>query len=84
MAATADAETAFLIARAVGDRTASIGGAAGGRGAYFLHTDDFEVSAACLVAAGVVFEEGPRHEPYGRVAVFGDLYGNRWDLIAAG
>jgi hypothetical protein len=50
MAATADAETAFLIARATGDQTASIGGAAGGRVAYFLHTHDFEASAARLVA----------------------------------
>jgi catechol 2,3-dioxygenase-like lactoylglutathione lyase family enzyme len=56
MAATADAETAFLVARATGDQTASIGGAAGGRVAYFLH-HDFEASAARLAAAGVAFEE---------------------------
>jgi uncharacterized glyoxalase superfamily protein PhnB len=84
MAAKADAETAFLVARATGDQTASIGGAAGGRVAYFLHTHDFEASAARLAAAGVTFEEGLRHEAYGRVAVFRDLYGNRWDLIEPG
>jgi catechol 2,3-dioxygenase-like lactoylglutathione lyase family enzyme len=84
MAATTDADTAFLIARATGGQTASIGRAAGGRVAYFLHTDDFEASAARLAAAGVTFETAPRSEPYGRVAVFRDLHGNRWDLIEPG
>ncbi len=81
MAPHAGAETQFLIARAVGDQRAALGQAAGGRVAYFLHCDDFNAMAARMRAAGVNFEEEPRDEPYGRVAVFRDLYGNRWDLI---
>jgi uncharacterized glyoxalase superfamily protein PhnB len=46
-----------------------------------LNTDDFARDHARMLAAGVEFEEEPRHEPYGSVAVFKDLYGNRWDLI---
>ncbi|MEM1274663.1 MAG: VOC family protein [Pseudomonadota bacterium] len=75
------AMTQFLIARAVDDQIASIGRAAGGRVAYFLHVDDFDKTAAHMQTSGVTFEETPRDEPYGRVAVFQDLYGNRWDLI---
>lgn len=75
------AETCFLIARAVGDQDAAIGQHAGGRVGYFLHTDDFDTQQARMRAAGIQFEESPRHEPYGTVAVFRDLYGNRWDLI---
>ena len=75
------AATEFLIARAVGDQVAAIGQAAGGRVAYFLHVDDFDATAARMRAAGVVFDEAPRDEPYGRVAVFRDLYGQKWDLI---
>lgn len=81
VAAHNTAETGFLIAHAVGDQTSGIGHAAGGRVAYFLHTDDFEGLAARMRDAGVVFEEPPRREAYGTVAVFRDLYGNRWDLI---
>lgn len=81
MAATAEAETAFLIARAVRDQRAAIGRAAGGRVAYFLYTGDMDAQRARMEAAGVEFEEAPRTESYGRVAVFRDLYGNRWDLI---
>lgn len=76
-----DATTQFLIARAVDDQVDAIGHHAGGRVGYFLHTDDFEASRARMLDAGVHFEEEPRHEPYGIVAVFRDLYGNRWDLI---
>ncbi|WP_420397832.1 VOC family protein [Nioella sp.] len=82
MASDADAMTQFLIARAVDGQAGAIGNHAGGRVGYFLHTDDFDVSRARMLAAGVRFEEEPRHEPYGTVAVFHDLYGNRWDLIA--
>ena len=60
---------------------AAVGKAAGGRVAYFLHTDDFVETHARMTAAGVTFREPPRHEPYGTVAVFDDLYGNGWDLI---
>ncbi len=55
--------------------------AAGGRVAFFLHTDDFARDRAAMLAAGVTFSEAPRHEAYGTVAVFKDLYGNGWDLI---
>ncbi|MEL6801083.1 MAG: VOC family protein [Pseudomonadota bacterium] len=81
MAPHAQAETGFLIARAVGDQAVGVGHAAAGRVAYFLYTDDFASTARRMVAAGVPFEEDPRQEPYGTVAVFRDLYGNRWDLI---
>lgn len=81
MAPHEGAETAFLIARAAPDQTAAIGHHAGGRVGYFLHTGDFAAQQARMQAAGVHFEEPPRHEPYGTVAVFRDLYGNRWDLI---
>jgi hypothetical protein len=47
----------------------------------FLETDDFERDHGRMLGAGVRFLEAPRHEPYGTVAVFEDLYGNRWDLI---
>jgi predicted enzyme related to lactoylglutathione lyase len=81
MAPDADSATQFLIARAVDGQASAIGNHAGGRVGYFLHTDDFDASRARMLAAGVRFEEEPRHEPYGTVAVFQDLYGNRWDLI---
>ncbi|MGW7195854.1 VOC family protein, partial [Streptomyces chryseus] len=53
----------------------------GARVGFFLHTDDFARDHARMTAAGVRFLEEPRHEPYGSVAVFEDLYGNRWDLL---
>ncbi|MDT9683215.1 VOC family protein [Streptomyces sp. TRM76323] len=75
-------ETAVLLARAVSDgQEARIGDQTGGRVGWFLNTEAFERDYARLQAAGVVFEETPRYEPYGTVAVFQDLYGNRWDLI---
>ncbi len=58
-----------------------IGDQTGGRVGFFLETDDFARDHAAFTAAGVVFLEAPRHEAYGSVAVFEDLYGNRWDLI---
>ncbi|OQW44081.1 MAG: hypothetical protein A4S16_04495 [Proteobacteria bacterium SG_bin6] len=58
-----------------------IGRQAAGRVFLFLETDDFARDHAAFIAAGVRFLEPPRHEPYGTVAVFEDLYGNRWDLI---
>ncbi|MDP1576535.1 MAG: VOC family protein [Cypionkella sp.] len=60
---------------------AAVGDQAGGRVWLFLHTDDFARDAARIVAAGGVFEESPRHEAYGTVAVWRDLWGNRWDLL---
>ncbi len=81
MAAEPGAETRMLLARAVRDQEAGIGDQAAGRVAFFLSTDDFDAQHARMIAAGVAFEEEPRREPYGTVAVFRDLYGNRWDLI---
>ncbi len=79
------AQTAFLLARAVGDQqTAAIGNQGGGRVWLFLQTDDFHKDYADMRAKGIVFEEDPRHEPYGTVAVFNDAFGNRWDLIEFG
>ena len=76
------AETAILLARAVNERqSASIGNQTGGRVGFFLQTDDFGRDHAAFLAKGVVFEEDPRSEPYGIVAVFRDPFGNRWDLL---
>jgi catechol 2,3-dioxygenase-like lactoylglutathione lyase family enzyme len=73
---------AFLLARAVGERQeAAVGNQTGGRVAFFLHTDDFARDHAAMTAAGVRFIGDPRDEAYGRVVVFEDLYGNRWDFI---
>jgi len=75
-------ETRILLARAVGEtQRAAIGRQAGGRVFLFLHTDDFDRDHAVFLARGVRFLEAPRDEPYGRVAVFEDLHGNRWDLL---
>jgi catechol 2,3-dioxygenase-like lactoylglutathione lyase family enzyme len=72
----------LLLARAEGAaQVAAIGNQAGGRVFLFLSTDDFARDHAAMLAAGVVFEEAPRHEPYGSVAVWRDPFGNRWDLI---
>ena len=60
---------------------AAIGNQCGGRVWLFLQTDDFARDHAHMLAAGVVFEEPPRQEPYGLVAVWRDPFGNRWDLI---
>ena len=74
--------TGLLLARATGEaQSARVGDQTGGRVGFFLHTDDFARDHARMLAAGVTFLEEPRHEPYGSVAVFQDLYGNRWDLL---
>lgn len=74
--------TQLVLARAEGpDQTAAIGNQAGGRVFLFLETDDFARDHTAMLAAGVTFEEPPRHEPYGTVAVWRDPFGNRWDLI---
>ncbi|HJR72533.1 MAG TPA: VOC family protein [Luteimonas sp.] len=76
------AETSLLLARAVNERqSAQVGDQMGGRVGFFLHTDDFGRDYAAMSAQGVNFVEAPRHESYGTVVVFEDLYGNRWDLI---
>ena len=72
----------ILLAKAKGpEQAARIGDQTGGRVFLFLHTTDFDVTYAAYRAAGVPFIEEPRHESYGRVCVFEDLYGNRWDLV---
>ena len=74
--------TQLLLARAVNDeQRAAIGRQTGGRVGFFLNTEDFDADHARMLAAGVEFEETPRDEPYGRVAVFRDPFGNRWDLL---
>jgi catechol 2,3-dioxygenase-like lactoylglutathione lyase family enzyme len=75
-------ETGVLLARAAtAPQEARVGDQTGGRVGWFLYTRDFDAEHARLRAAGVRFEEAPRDEAYGRVAVFRDLYGNRWDLL---
>lgn len=75
-------ETRLLLAKAADPaQQAQIGNQAGGRVLLFLHTDDFARDFAAYQTRGVRFLEEPRYEPYGSVAVFEDLYGNRWDLL---
>ncbi len=72
----------LLLARAADPaQQAAIGNQAGGRVFLFLVTDQFSRDHERMIEAGVHFLEEPRHEAYGTVAVFEDLYGNRWDLI---
>jgi catechol 2,3-dioxygenase-like lactoylglutathione lyase family enzyme len=77
-----DGGTGLLLAKAAsGRQIAVVGNQAGGRVFLFLETDDFKRDHAAFSERGVRFLEAPREEPYGMVAVFEDLYGNRWDLI---
>lgn len=72
----------LLLARAADERQSrAIGDQSGGRVFLFLETDDFARDYRAYAGQGVRFLESPRHEAYGIVAVFEDLYGNRWDLI---
>jgi len=76
------AATGLLLARADGERqAAAVGSQAGGRVGFFLRVEDFDAAYARMTSAGVEFMEPPRTEPYGRVAVFLDIAGNRWDLL---
>ena len=63
------------------EQRACIGRQTGGRVGFFLHTDDFARDHSTLKARGLRFTEALRQESYGTVAVFEDLYGNRWDLL---
>lgn len=75
-------ECRLLLAQAVKpEEVTAIGNQSGGRVFLFLHTDDFWRDYRAFTARGVHFAETPREEPYGTVAVFTDLYGNRWDLL---
>ena len=74
--------TGLLIARADGPiQAAAIGNQVSGRVGFFLRVDEFEAAHQRMSAAGVEFLTEPRDEPYGRVAVFVDVAGNRWDLL---
>jgi catechol 2,3-dioxygenase-like lactoylglutathione lyase family enzyme len=76
------AATGLLLARADGeDQAAVVGKQAAGRVGFFLHVPDFESAYERMSASGVQFVTAPRTEPYGRVAVFRDIAGNKWDLI---
>ena len=76
------AQTGILLAQGDGPRqVAAIGNQTGGRVGFFLRVDDFDDSVARLRAAGAELVGEPRDEPYGRVVVFCDLFGNRWDLL---
>ena len=80
--ASPDGGAGLLLAKAVGERQAArVGDQAGGRVFLFLHTDDFEHDYVAYRAKGVEFVRPPQDMPYGRVAVFRDLYGNLWDLL---
>ena len=76
------AGSGLLLAKAANDRQRqAIGQQTGGRVFLFLHTDNFDRDYAAYKQRGVSFVEQPRQESYGRVVVFTDLYGNRWDLV---
>lgn len=76
------AETGILLARADGPaRERVVGEQFAGRVGLFLRVEDFDAAYARMMAAGVEFVSEPRDEPYGRVAVFRDIEGNRWDLL---
>ena len=76
------AATGLLLARADGpEQDAIVGKQAAGRVGFFLNVEDFDTAYARMASAGVRFRTAPRTEPYGRVAVFLDIAGNKWDLI---
>jgi catechol 2,3-dioxygenase-like lactoylglutathione lyase family enzyme len=75
-------ETGVLLARADGEhQQTAVGHQTAGRVGFFLHTDDFAAQHKRMTNAGVRFVTQPRDEPYGRVAVFLDIAGNKWDLL---
>jgi catechol 2,3-dioxygenase-like lactoylglutathione lyase family enzyme len=75
-------QTGILLARADGERQVDVvGEQVAGRVGFFLRVDDFDAAHERMTAAGVRFSRTPRTEPYGRVAVFRDIAGNRWDLL---
>lgn len=76
------AATAILLAEADGDDQAAVVGVqTAGRVGFFLRVDDFDAAHERMTAAGVEFVTDPVDQPYGRVAVFADIAGNRWDLL---
>lgn len=82
MAPPGSRETRLLLALAsTAEQDVCVGEQGGGRVFLFLHVDDFYARYALMRSRGVRFLEQPREEPYGTVAVFEDLYGNKWDLL---
>lgn len=79
--AAAGSATLLLARATTPEQAAAIGNQTGGRVFLFLHTDDFDRDHAAMTAKGVRFVRPPSVQPYGKVAVFADLYGNLWDLI---
>lgn len=78
------AQTGILLARADRERqSAAVGDQVAGRVGFFLRVDDFDAAYQRMTEAGVTFVREPRTQPYGRVAVFLDIAGNRWDLLGA-
>ncbi len=74
--------TSLLLAKATTEeQERSVGNQTGGRVAFFLHTDNFNRDYERMMNKGVNFLESPREEKFGRVAIFQDLYGNKWDFI---
>ena len=71
----------LLAKAATAEQQAHVGNQAGGRVAFFLETSDFWNDYRHMQTHGIKFAEEPRDEPYGRVVVFSDLYGNKWDLL---
>ena len=76
------AQTGILLARADADvQAAAVGQQMAGRVGFFLRVADFDAAYERMRSAGVEFVSPPRTEPYGRVAVFRDIAGNKWDLL---
>ena len=74
--------TSLLLARAsTAEQARFVGDQAGGRVFLFLETDDFDRDHRAMLGAGIKFVREPKQAPYGKVAVFEDLYGNLWDLV---
>ncbi len=75
-------QACLLLAKAVSpEQLSRVGDQTGGRVFLFLHTDSFQRDYEAMKSKGIRFLEEPRHETYGTVVVFEDLYGNKWDLL---
>jgi uncharacterized glyoxalase superfamily protein PhnB len=82
VAPDANQGAALLLAQAASpEQSAAIGNQSGGRVMFFLYTDNFDRDYARMEERNVAFTEEPRHEEFGKVVVFADKYGNKWDFI---
>jgi catechol 2,3-dioxygenase-like lactoylglutathione lyase family enzyme len=82
VAPDANQGAALLLAQAASsEQTSAIGNQSGGRVMFFLYTDNFDRDYARMEEHNVAFTEEPRHEEFGKVVVFADKYGNKWDFI---